>query len=308
MKKLLAILLVLALTLSLAACGGNSDKKPTFDNALEEGKYYYEQGDHLAAIEALKTIYAVDPLYKEAKPLIDEITRDYVDGIVVEIDTMVEQGNTVDAISLMKRARLTVTDKVLLQKYDEVVNLYVTDLRTKVDAAFEEKGYKGAEEVINEAIKEVPDEPAVSALLDEYLTKASKYFGTDIPIMDGIPFEVVVKEAPFSNLKGAEFTAGAAISYDGNSSAVMTFDLGRQYSTMYAFITVTEDSDKDSKALGYVQITNGGSTIYNNGKIGASFEKELTAPISSADKITVRIKNDTVADLTVKPMVIIYVI
>ena len=307
MKKLLAILLVLALTLSLAACGGNSDKKPTFDNALDEGKYYYEQGDYLAAIEALKTIYAVDPLYKEAKPLIDEITRVYVDDIIVEIDSMVEAGEVVDAISLMKRARLTVTDKVLLQKYEEVVNIYVADLRNKVDAAFEEKGFKCAEELINEAVLEVPDEPAIPALLEEYRVKASKYFGTDIPVLGGVPYQVVIKKAPVSDFKGVEYVNGAAISYDGSGTATLTFDLGKKYSTLYATVTTAADSDKDSKALGSVQISNGGSTIFNNAKITPTFNKELSAPISSADKITVRIKNATVSDLTVKPMVIIYV-
>lgn len=307
MKKLIALILAFTFIFTLAACGG--DKKPnSFENALEEGKYYYEQKDYLTAIETLKTIYAVDPLYKEAKALIDEISVLYVDEILVEVDNLVKEDRFVDALNLLNRARATLVDKKLTQTYEETAAAFSDSIRGQLDATLEEGGYKKVEENISELCKDFPNDTIKEELLEEYRIKACKYIGLDITT--DVPYDVKIEKCPVKNAAGTEYLEGCAITYEGNGSMMLTFELGRKYSTLCGIITVSEETPAEAVGNASVSILNVGSTLWSNNKVNAKFEeKEFQCQISSVDKLTIRIKNAISATGTVKPMVVgLYVI
>lgn len=302
MKKITALLLAIAMIFSLAACGG--EKEPTtFENALEEGKYYYEKGDYLSALDALNTIYAVDPLYKEAKALIEEISGKYVEEILADVDGLVAQGSYVEAINLMKRARLTITTKDLMAAYEKTVNDYVEILRADIDAVIDEKGFKGAEEIVGEALNELPDEKALNDLLEEYRVKCAKYLGVDIlPITQ--PLGVVIEKAPVADKSGKTFEHGCAISYDNTGSVTITFELNRQYSMLYGTISLAEDSTGTLNNAS-VDISSGGGAVYSANKITGTYQaKEFEAKVSSVDTLTIRIRNGGTVDAPIKPIVV----
>lgn len=302
MKKITALLLAVAMIFSLAACGG--EKEPTtFENALEEGKYYYEKGDYLSALDALNTIYAVDPLYKEAKALIDEISGEYVEEILSDVDTFVAQGNYVEAINLMRRARLTITTKDLMDAYEKTVKIYVESLRADVDAAVEEKGFKGAEEVLGEALNELPDERVLKDMLEEYRIKCAKYLGVDI-LPTNPPSGAVIEKAPVTDKNGKTFEHGCAISYDNTGSVMITFELNRQYSMLYGTISLADDSTGTINNAS-VDIYSGGGAVYTANKITGSYQaKEFEAKVSSVDSLTIRIRNGGTVDAPIKPIVV----
>ena len=303
MKKIIAVLLSLVFVLSLAACGGGDKEPESFENALEEGKYYYEKGDYLTALEALGTIYAVDPLYKEAKPLMDEISTKYVAEILADVDGLVAQGSYIEAINLMKRARLTITTKELMAAYDKTFNAYVETVRKDIDAAVEERGFAGAEEAISEAFAELPDEKIVEDLLAEYRKKCSKFIGIDIlPTVE--PLDTVFEKAPVKDVKGKQFDEGCAISYDGSGSVVITFKLDRQYSMLYGTVALTEDTTGTINNAS-VSLSSGGGEVFSQNKITGSYaNKEFSAKISSVDVLTIRIKNGGTVDAPIKPMLV----
>lgn len=271
----------------LARCmnGANSDEWEKLQQLIDSkidycvGVMNYKgEGKYEDAIEQFANVSQSDASYTKAKQYLDECIAAYIEQIMAQADTYMQNDDFGGCLSLLKSAEEFLTDagvsaEQIQTKINEATLAYAEKYVQKAEEAFLNKDVDGAIGNMEAALELQPNNGDYQAKLDNYklYLPFELYVEKNSIEHNGVNFDSTYIADGIAN-DNTEFNRSRIlILVSSNSTMVQlghaTYNLSGKYDTVSGTIYV-EKMSKNSQQVGYFEAYGDGKLIYTSPKVG----------------------------------------
>lgn len=272
----------------LGELAGSHMASITLRELARNGMDAYQSGDYLTALDYFRNIDENAAVYPEIKEQLEECRTKYQQQKVEEINQLVSEGDTQEALNALQEALYRLPDDPkLTELQSQLLDAYESETVQLVQKLADEGKYDAALGILQEALQEQPENDTLKSLYTD-IEKAKPVLLSDVPLIDSDEYTYV--SGIYTDSYGNTYE-GCHCIWAGWKNGYVYFNLDRQYTTFSG--SIVADPRMSSEAVMTIRIYADDTLIYQkDGFTKLSAQEDFQLDVSGIQKLEIRVSLD----------------